>query len=138
MTRILALLLVWFSVAGAATYVETPSLAAAVAANKLPPVAQRLPTNPKVETFSDPSTTAGQHGGALNVLMASAKDVRQMVVYGYARLIGYNHKLELEADILEHYTVQEGRIFTFHLRKDHLWSDGKPFTADGTWHQHAG
>ena len=130
MIRVLGLFLVWLSVTAAGGYVETPTLADAVKANTLPPIAERLPTVPKVETFPDPGTEAGQHGGALNILMAQSKDVRQMVVYGYARLIGYNHALELEPDILEKYTVQEGRIFTFYLRPGHRWSDGHPLTSD--------
>ena len=34
------------------------------------------------------------------------------------------------ADLLKDYHVSEGRIFTFHLRKGHKWSDGHPFTAE--------
>ena len=130
MIRIVALALVWLSVTGAGAYVETPYFAETVKANKLPPVAERLPQNPNIEGFQDHGTGPGQQGGKLNILMASAKDVRQMIVYGYSRLIGYNAKLELQADILERYTVEEGRIFTFYLRRGHRWSNGKPFTTD--------
>lgn len=130
MIRIITLALIWLSVTGAGAYVETPYFAEAVKANKLPPVAERLPQNPNIEGFQDHGTGPGQQGGKLNILMASAKDVRQMIVYGYSRLIGYNAKLELEADILDRYTVEEGRIFTFYLRRGHRWSNGKPFTTD--------
>ncbi len=130
MIRIITLALIWLSVTGAGAYVETPYFAEAVKANKLPPVAERLPQNPNIEGFQDHGTGPGQQGGKLNILMASAKDVRQMIVYGYSRLIGYNPKLELEADILDRYTVEEGRIFTFYLRRGHRWSNGKPFTTD--------
>ena len=53
-----------------------------------------------------------------------------MVVYGYARLVGYDAKLELVPDILRTFEVEDGRIFTFHLRKGHRWSDGEPFTSE--------
>jgi peptide/nickel transport system substrate-binding protein len=53
-----------------------------------------------------------------------------MVVYGYARLVGYNEDLELVPDILKDVEVEDGRIFTFHLREGHKWSDGEPFTSE--------
>jgi peptide/nickel transport system substrate-binding protein len=53
-----------------------------------------------------------------------------MVVYGYSRLVGFNHKFELKPDILESVNVEEGRIFTLKLRPGHKWSDGHPFTTE--------
>ena len=38
--------------------------------------------------------------------------------------------LELVPDILAAYEVEEGRVFTFHLRRGHSWSDGQPFTTE--------
>jgi len=58
------------------------------------------------------------------------KDIRQIVIYSYARLIGYTVEFELKADILASFEVVENRIFTLHLRKDHQWSDGHPFTSE--------
>ena len=78
----------------------------------------------------DGGRTAGKYGGDLNILMARSKDVRQMVVYGYARLVKYNRNFELVPDILESVDVEEGRIFTLRLRKGHRWSDGAPFTTE--------
>jgi len=66
----------------------------------------------------------------LRMLMASPKDTRMMVVYGYARLVGLTPSLELAPDILKAIDVQDGRIFTLHLRKGMKWSDGHPFTAE--------
>lgn len=109
---------------------ETPSLAAAVADKSLPPVVERAPSEPAIAAFKRDGAKPGQPGGSIRVLMAKAKDTRQMVVYGYARLIGYNDELRLGADILKEYTVEEGRIFTLTLRKGHKWSDGAPFTAE--------
>jgi peptide/nickel transport system substrate-binding protein len=53
-----------------------------------------------------------------------------MAVYGYARLMGYTPDLELVPDLLESVDVEESRIFTFHLRPGHRWSDGAPFTTE--------
>jgi len=66
----------------------------------------------------------------LHMLMASSKDTRLMVVYGYARLVAYTPALALVPDILEDLTVEDGRSFTLRLRSGHRWSDGKPFTAE--------
>jgi len=113
-----------------AAYQEAPSLAAEVAAGKLPPLAERLPETPSVVRFDRPGQVPGQYGGTLRMLMAHPRDVRMMVVYGYARLVRFNDKLELEPDILEKVDVKDERIFTLHLRPGHKWSDGAPFTAE--------
>ena len=66
----------------------------------------------------------------LRILMARDRDTRLMVVYGYARLVGYDEKLDFVADLCEKFEVKEGREFTFRLRRGHKWSDGRPFTAE--------
>ncbi|TAN56028.1 MAG: ABC transporter substrate-binding protein [Betaproteobacteria bacterium] len=101
-----------------------------VEAGKLPPVSQRLPAAPLVVDLQGASTATGQHGGTLNMLIGRARDVRMLVVYGYARLVGYDRGLAIVPDILESFEVREGREFTFRLRKGHKWSDGHPFTAE--------
>ncbi len=94
----------------------------------LPPVSRRLPDTPFVDWLSnDPEARSG---GNIELLMGKSKDVRRMVVYGYARLVGFNEQLALQPDLLESYEVTEGRIFTFRLRPGHRWSDGHPFTAE--------
>ena len=108
---------------------EVPSLSKLVKEGKLPPVAKRLPETPRVVTFEG-GAQPGTYGGALRMLMASSKDTRQMVVYGYTRLVVWTPEYTLEPDLLESYEVQDGRIFTLHLRKGHKWSDGEPFTAE--------
>lgn len=113
-----------------ATLVETPMLREDVAARKLPPVKQRLPDNPLVVTMDGKTSELGQHGGSLNMLIGRARDVRMMMVYGYARLVGYDGNLKIVPDVLESIEVKEDRIFTMKLRKGHKWSDGQPFTSD--------
>src|SRR5215472_5558559 len=64
------------------------------------------------------------------MLMASPKDTRLMVVYGYARLVAYTPALAIVPDMLLGVDVDEGRVFTLHLRPGQKWSDGQPFTSD--------
>src|SRR6185437_2093784 len=88
-------LLLAMLIASAAFAEEPPSLAADVASGKLPPLAQRLPKTPCVVDIARPGWATGRYGGELRMLMAKDRDIRMMVVYGYARLIGYDEKLQL-------------------------------------------
>ena len=124
--RIFLLLLLAFSGAGVAQNSEPPMLRLDVSQGKLPPLEKRLPQPPLVVNTESP----GKHGGTLNSLVGRSRDTRLLVVYGYARLVGYDRNLELVTDLLESYEVREGRIFTLKLRKGHRWSDGHPFTTE--------
>ena len=95
-----------------------------MASGALPPVAERLPSVPSVAAMAWDGQTLGQHGGEMRMLMTSTKDTRIMVVYGDARLVNYNKDYQLVPDILQAFEAEEGRIFTFHLRPGHKWSDG--------------
>ncbi len=118
----------WCAVAAAAL-IETPSLQARVESGELPPVHERLPRDYQVVELR-PDQRPGVHGGELRVLMGKQKDIRQIVIYGYARLVGYTPDLRLAADLLESYEVIDNRIFTLRLRRGHRWSDGHPFTSE--------
>ena len=107
-------------------FIEPPMLRLDVSTGRLPPTEKRLPQPPLVVRMDQP----GKHGGALHSLVGRSRDTRLLVVYGYARLVGYDRNLELAPDIVESFEVQEGRIFTLRLRKGHRWSDGHPFTAE--------
>jgi peptide/nickel transport system substrate-binding protein len=87
------------------------------------------PDDPSVVTFED-GLSVGKPGGELHMLVGRPKDTRLMVVYGYARLVGYTTELDLAPDILADIEVEEGRTFTLHLRAGHRWSDGEPFTSE--------
>ncbi|MDX1431291.1 MAG: ABC transporter substrate-binding protein [Gammaproteobacteria bacterium] len=117
-------------IAGPLTAAEVPSLADRVAAGALPPMQARLPDNPRVLEFTRAYQSRGTSGGEITVLMGRSQDVRIMTVYGYSRLVVYDLDYNIVPDILEKFEVDEGRIFTFHLRKGHRWSDGHPFTAE--------
>lgn len=111
--------------------VEPPILAERVAAGELPEMAARIPVDPLVVDLKGKGKELGEYGGTLNMVMGRAKDARQMVVYGYARLVGYDPRtLELRPDLVKDVIVENNRSFTFVLREGHRWSDGTPFTTE--------
>jgi peptide/nickel transport system substrate-binding protein len=112
-----------------ARFIDPPMFAEDIKAGKLPPAARRLPEAP-LAAKPGPGQATGQHGGSLNMLIGRSRDVRMMVVYGYARLVGYDQKFNIVPDILESIDVKGDRVFTMKLRKGHRWSDGQPFTTD--------
>jgi len=124
---ILAGLLLGLSNVTAAQITEPPLLAEKVASGELDAMSDRLPEQPFVDIHAKQQA---KYGGTMRLLLGKSKDIRQMVVYGYSRLVGYNQDLTLIPDILQDFKVEEGRIFTFYLRKGHRWSDGAPFTAE--------
>ena len=116
--------------AGAAPYIDSPSLAGEIAAGRLPPIEQRLPALPRVVALTAHGVAPGRHGGELRLLMGRSKDARLMVVYGYARLVCYDLGYRFVPDIVQSVDVEEGRVFTLRLRPGHRWSDGHPFTSE--------
>ena len=107
------------------TYLEPRELA-----GELPAVAERLPLEPRVMDLPALGRNAGRHGGTIRMLIGGQRDIRYMPINGYSRLVGFDLGLNLVADILKSWEVQEGRIFTLRLRRGHRWSDGHPFTAE--------
>jgi peptide/nickel transport system substrate-binding protein len=120
-----ALLLALFGVPRAELQ-ETPVFQEDVASGRLPKIEERVPNDPEVAEFE----TTGMPGGELRMLMGGPKDTRMMVVYSYARLVGYTPSLNLAPDILKSIDVEDGRIFILRLRRGHKWSDGHPFTSE--------
>ncbi len=118
------------TVVQANSLVETPMFEAAVKAGKLPPVAERVPANPSVVDLEAMGRVPGKPGGDLRTLIGRPKDTKLLVVYGYARLVGYDTDFSIKPDIAESFEVEDGRIFTFKLRKGHKWSNGDPFTVE--------
>jgi len=110
---------------------ETPQLEPLVAEGKLPPIADRIPLDPLVVDLPAEGLETGKPGGSLRTLIDRPKSIRYIVVWGYARLVGYTPELELKPDILKEVKVEDdNRVFTFILRRGHKWSDGKPFTSE--------
>ncbi|MBL8837917.1 MAG: ABC transporter substrate-binding protein [Alphaproteobacteria bacterium] len=109
---------------------EAPALAQAVAANQLPPLAQRLPQSPLVVT---PVERVGQYGGTLRRGLRGSQDHNGILrMVGNQGLVRWNLEFtDVLPNVAERWEVnQNATEFTFHLRQGMKWSDGKPFTAD--------
>jgi len=100
-----------------------------VASGELPPVSERIPEQVLVVDLEAKGRESGVQGGTLRTMVSRSKDIRQMVVFGYSRLMIYNDNYSLTPDILASVDVEEDRRFTLHLRAGHRWSDGHPFTS---------
>jgi len=112
------------------TFIEPDYFIKDVTEGRLPPIADRLPRRPLVFDLQSMGKQIGRYGGTLRTLGGQPKDTRLMVVYGYARLVGYTADFELAPDIVESVDIKDGKVFTFHLRQGHRWSDGHPFTSE--------
>ncbi|TCL68343.1 ABC transporter substrate-binding protein [Rhizobium sp. BK251] len=99
-------------------------------AGQVPPLPDRLPMRPRIINMKELGRVPGEYGGTVRTIIGSARDIRYMTVYGYSRLVGYDDRLSLHADILEDFKAENDTVFTFTLREGHRWSDGAPFTAD--------
>jgi peptide/nickel transport system substrate-binding protein len=113
-----------------AAFTGPGSLEAEVKDGTLPDVGKRLPRNPRVVNLAAKNLKAGRHGGVVRMLIGGQRDIRLMPINSYSRLVGYDEHLNLQADILESFTAEEDRIFTFKLREGHKWSDGSPLTTE--------
>lgn len=117
-------------VAHGQTYTEAPELAAKVAKGELPPVAQRLPSQPEVVK---PLERVGRYGGQIRSALRGSADqnniLRLMSSQGLTRWDpGFTKILPNVAESWE--ASQDAKVFTFKLRAGLRWSDGKPMTAD--------
>ncbi|MFW8633686.1 ABC transporter substrate-binding protein [Cribrihabitans pelagius] len=108
---------------------ESSFWATEVKAGYMPPVEKRLPEVPLVVDLAAKGREFGVQGGTLNTMVTRSKDIRQMVVYGYARLAGYDEGFQLKPDILLDFENENNRRYTLKLRPGHRWSDGSPFTS---------
>lgn len=107
-----------------------PALTPATAGTPDPETAARLPLDPRVIDLPALGRSTGRRGGEIRQLIAGQKDIRFMTINGYARLVGYDMDLNLVPDILRACDVVEDRIFTFHIRPGHRWSDGSLLTSE--------
>jgi peptide/nickel transport system substrate-binding protein len=112
------------------SFKEAPALATLVKDGKLPPVEQRLPSEPMVIT---PIDTVGVYGGQWRTGTTGTADTAW-----FGRTIGYESLVRWDAewktivpDIAKQYEVSpDGKVFTFTLREGMKWSDGEPLTSD--------
>ena len=114
----------------ARAYQESPWLTADVSAGRLPPVGERLPADPLVVDLKAEGKEVGKPGGTLRMMIGQGGDARSLLPFAYSRLVIYDESYRLVPDILAKFEVEDGRIFTFQLRRGHRWSDGSPFTTE--------
>jgi peptide/nickel transport system substrate-binding protein len=113
-----------------AAFTESDFLSKKIKSGELPEVTKRLPKNPRRIDLAAMGREPGKHGGSIRMLIGGQRDIRLMPINSYARLVGYDEQFNFQPDILESYDIAEERIFTLHLRQDHKWSDGSPFTTE--------
>ena len=109
---------------------EPPALRLDLADRSLPPLAGRLPAEPRRDLPAREGWKEGRYGGSLTMLARGGRDARDLVLFGYARLVAWDETLKLVPDILESVAVEEERRFTLALRAGHRWSDGQLFTTE--------
>ncbi len=119
------------TVNGQETYHESPMLTALVEAGELPPVGERLPTNPRVV---EPFKEVGEYGDAMRMGFVGNNPGWGGLWYvtGWENLASWAPDFSgAVPNIAESWEVSDDvREYTFHLREGMKWSDGAPFTAD--------
>lgn len=134
--RIPAMVIAAVALAGAAvaqpmpaTFSEAPPLAERVRAGQLPPVAQRLPREPRVLV---PLEGIGRYGGVWRTAARGRAETWTL------RTVGYDHLVHWAPDwsgvvpnvVLRWEVNADATQYVLHLRDGMRWSDGAPFTAD--------
>lgn len=83
---------------------------------------------------TDPRTLVIGYNGTLPSFTMSPLRIRPrggVPRWIYSSLLRYREDLVLEGDLAERYEVSDdGRTYTFHLRRNVHWHDGEPFDAD--------
>lgn len=119
------------------SFQEAPMLAELVEAGELPPVAERLPSEPLVV---EPAESIGTYGGIWQRAFTGPGDRQNIERILYNNLIRWNTGMtELIPYIFRDWeSNDDGSQWTFYLREGMKWSDGEPFTtADFMfWYEH--
>jgi len=112
------------------TYNEAPMLRTMVEAGQLPPVDERLPSNPAVV---EPDLEIGTYGGVIQLAAINKTEWGDFQsgmngAQGFFKLAPDGSIInELVAD----YDISDDQTtFTFRLREGVRWSDGEPFTSE--------
>lgn len=109
---------------------EPPMLEERVAAGDLPPLAERVSSEPETVTGPD---GIGNYGGELRFGLRGSSDHNHILrMVGPQGLVRWNPTYtELVPNVAESFDVNEDATeFTFNLRDGMRWSDGEPFNAD--------
>lgn len=106
---------------------EPPRFASLVETNQLPPVAERIGSNPLV---IEPVERIGQYGGIARVPVVGNPRVPWTFVMGEGLLRWDTSLSDLRPNVATGWEMSaDGREFTFFLREGIRWSDGEPFTS---------
>ncbi len=107
-------------------------LADLVAQGQLPPVDERLPTNPRIVPVME---SIGNYGGTIRRGFRGVSDRWGPSKMRDHLLAWFDKDLNLVPNVVESWEISEdGREWTFHLREGMKWSDGHPFDSDSfTW-----
>jgi len=91
----------------------------------LPVVADRLPRNPAVVLGPD---GIGKYGGIWHRTTTNAGDTgTKLQAESFVR---FDPKGRVQPNLAYKWDIEDGnRVYTFHMRKGHKWSDGQPFTV---------
>lgn len=113
--------------APASKYQEAPMLAAMVEAGDIPPVDERLPSNPWVVPMAE---MVGNFGGTIRRGFKGVSDRWGPTKHIDRCLTYYSQDLVLQPRLMESWDVSDdATTFTLHLRKGVKWSDGNEFTS---------
>jgi len=113
-------------------YKESPLLAEKVAAGELPPVADRLPENPRVVELAE-GDSIGSYGGIWHRAWTGVNDFHCFGRNIYDPVLRWPRDPNdpVQPGLAEAWEFNEdGTQLTLHFRKGLKWSDGVPFTVD--------
>ncbi len=121
------------------SFSEAPELAELVEAGDLPPVEERISSQPMVIR---PVHEIGQYGGTLRRAKLGPGDTPQgnRIITSSGRVLFWDYTAsEMTPCIARDWEMSDdGREFTFYLREGMRWSDGEPFTSADFmfWYEH--
>ncbi len=115
-----------------ASFQEAPMLAEMVTAGTLPPVADRLPANPRVVPVAE---EIGQYGGTWRRAYKGMSDgqgpVKIVYTFGLQFFAPDPDNIEIVPGLFDEWSQNEDATeFTFHLREGLKWSDGEAFDTE--------
>jgi peptide/nickel transport system substrate-binding protein len=113
-------------------YNEAPMLAELVARGELPPVDERLPSNPLVMPVME---MIGNYGGTFRRGFSGVSDRWGPTKLMDRTLVWFDSNLNMQPRLAESWEINDDASqWTFHLREGTKWSDGQPYTAqDVEW-----